>query len=153
MSLSCPRSAGGPWWNICLYSSLILLPDWSALASRSSPAMISERSFCRRWSILSCWRQVLPACRRLERRRLSCCPELPLKSAIWSDRQKGWIRGVIIPALDTDPESNLQSFGDSRSRFKSNKKWNRNTYTGWHITLIPIFCWHQIESWEGLCGQ
>ena len=22
--------------------------------------------------------------------------------------------------------------------------------TGWHSTLIPIFCWYQIESWEGL---
>ena len=33
----------------------------------------------------------------------------------------------MIPALDPDPESDFQPFGNSKSRFGSSKKWNRNT--------------------------
>ena len=37
-------------------------------------------------------------------------------------------RGVVIPALDPDPESDFQLFVYSVSRFKSSKKWNHDTY-------------------------
>ena len=37
------------------------------------------------------------------------------------------IRGVMIPALDHGSESDFQIFGDSGSRFRSNKTLNRNT--------------------------
>ena len=36
-------------------------------------------------------------------------------------------RGVVILVLGPDPESDFQLFGDSRSRLRSSKKWNRNT--------------------------
>ena len=38
-------------------------------------------------------------------------------------------KGVMILALDPDPEYNFQPYGDSESRFGSCKKWNRNTST------------------------
>ena len=41
-----------------------------------------------------------------------------------------WSRGVIIPTLDPDPESDFQLFGDSLSGFGCNKKQNRDTYRG-----------------------
>ena len=34
-------------------------------------------------------------------------------------------RGVIIPALDLDPESDFQLFEDSGTGFRSSKNWNR----------------------------
>ena len=37
-------------------------------------------------------------------------------------------RGVIILALDPDPESDCQVFADSGTGFRSSKKRNRNTY-------------------------
>ena len=38
-------------------------------------------------------------------------------------------RGVMIPAIDPDPESYFQPFRVSRSGFRSSNKWNRNTAT------------------------
>ena len=37
-------------------------------------------------------------------------------------------RGVMIPALDPEPELDFQLFGDSGSRFRSSKQQNCNTY-------------------------
>ena len=39
-------------------------------------------------------------------------------------------RGVRILAMDLDRELDFQLFGDSGCGFWSNKKRNRNTYTG-----------------------
>ena len=39
-------------------------------------------------------------------------------------------RGVMIPALDPDPESNFQLLNNSGSQFAFSKKRNLNTYTG-----------------------
>ena len=44
------------------------------------------------------------------------------------------IRGVMIPALDPDPKSDFQIFGDSGS--ESSKKQNHNTSTGVMILLF-----------------
>ena len=40
------------------------------------------------------------------------------------------VRGVMILALEPDPESDFEHFGDSGSGFGSNKNGSRNTYEG-----------------------
>ena len=42
------------------------------------------------------------------------------------------VRGVMNP----DPESDFQLFGDSRSGFRSSKKWNHNNYGAVMILLF-----------------
>ena len=44
------------------------------------------------------------------------------------------IRGVMIQALDMDPESDFLLFGESRSGFRSSKKQNHKTSVG---VMIP----------------
>ena len=44
-------------------------------------------------------------------------------------------RGVMIPGLDPDPETDFQPFGDSKPGFGSSKKWNRNTSNGCPLSI------------------
>ena len=40
------------------------------------------------------------------------------------------IRGVTIPTLDSDPDSDFKLFGASGSGFRTSEKQNHNTYRG-----------------------
>ena len=46
----------------------------------------------------------------------------------------------MIPALDPDPESDFQFFGDFGSGFRSNTKWNHITSTLCYQNYQSIWC-------------
>ena len=59
-------------------------------------------------------------------------------------------RGVMIPALDPDPESDFQFFYDSRSG--SSKQWNHNTSHGQTSSFQSTRVAYSDHSSNPVCG-
>ena len=72
-------------------------------------------------SVLSMFSRTLRSYRYASRPPSMSQPRRPVRPSI-----RG--RGVMIPALDQEPELDFQLFGDSGSRFRSSKQQNCNTY-------------------------